>query len=205
MSWYEEKVLPRLINLACSSSPARKQREKIVPRAVGDVLEIGFGSGLNLPHYDQDKVRRIWGLEPSEGMRKIAAKPIAESDMEIELIDLPGEEIPLEDNSVDTVLITFTLCTIPEVASALEGMRRVLKADGQLLFCEHGKAPDASVAKWQDRLNPAWKKFAGGCNMNRDIPGILSTAGFEIQDDNRMYIPGIKALSYSYWGAATIR
>ena len=205
MSWYEEKVLPRLINLACSSSPARKQREKIVPRAVGDVLEIGFGSGLNLPHYDQDKVRRIWGLEPSEGMRKIAAKPIAESDMEIELIDLPGEEIPLEDNSVDTVLITFTLCTIPEVASALEGMRRVLKADGQLLFCEHGKAPDASVAKWQDRLNPAWKKVAGGCNMNRDIPGILSTAGFEIQDDNRMYIPGIKALSYSYWGAATIR
>lgn len=205
MSWYEEKVLPRLINFACSSGPARKQREKIVPRAVGDVLEIGFGSGLNLPHYDQDKVRRIWGLEPSEGMRKIAAKPVAESDMEIELIDLPGEEIPLEDNSVDTVLITFTLCTIPEVASALEGMRRVLKPDGQLLFCEHGKAPDASVAKWQDRLNPAWKTFAGGCNMNRDIPEILSTAGFEIQDDNRMYIPGIKALSYSYWGAATIR
>lgn len=205
MSWYEEKVLPRLINLACSSGPARKQREKIVPRAVGDVLEIGFGSGLNLPHYDQDKVRRIWGLEPSEGMRKIAAKPVAESDMEIKLIDLPGEEIPLEDNSVDTVLITFTLCTIPEVASALEGMRRVLKPDGQLLFCEHGKAPDASVAKWQDRLNPAWKTFAGGCNMNRDIPEILSTAGFEIQDDNRMYIPGIKALSYSYWGAATIR
>jgi len=205
MSWYEEKILPRLINVACGSSPARKQREKIVPRASGDVLEIGFGSGLNLPHYDRDKVRRIWGLEPSEGMRKIAAKPIADSELEVELIDLPGEEIPLEDNSVDTVLVTFTLCTIPEVASALAGMRRVLKPGGQLLFCEHGKAPDASVAKWQDRLNPAWKKLAGGCNINRDIPDILAGAGFEIQDDNRMYIPGIKALSYSYWGAATIR
>lgn len=205
MSWYEEKVLPRLINVACSSSPARKQREKIVPRASGDVLEIGFGSGLNLPHYDRSKVRRIWGLEPSEGMREIAAEQIAESDLEIELIDLPGEEIPLEDNSVDTVLVTFTLCTIPEVASALEGMRRVLKPDGQLLFSEHGKAPDVNVAKWQDRLNPAWKKFTGGCNINRDIPDILVDAGFEIQDDNRMYIPGIRALSYSYWGAATIR
>ena len=128
MSWYEEKVLPRLINVACSSKPAHKQREKVVPRASGDVLEIGFGSGLNLAHYDQDKVRRIWGLEPSEGMRKLAQEPIANSDLDVELIDLPGEEIPLEDNSVDTVLITFTLCTIPEVATALEGDCLVLLA-----------------------------------------------------------------------------
>ncbi len=205
MSWYEDKILPRLINIACSNKPTRKQREKIVPRAAGDILEIGFGSGLNLPYYDRDKVRRIWGLEPSEGMRRIAAAPIKDSGLEIELIDLPGEEIPLDDNCVDTVLITYTLCTIPEVARALDGMRRVLKPDGQLLFCEHGKAPDAKVAKWQERLNPAWKKFAGGCNMNRDIPAILAAAGFDIQDDNRMYIPGLKSLSYNYWGAATIR
>jgi len=205
MSWYEEKVLPRLINLACSSKPTHKQREKIVPRASGDVLEIGFGSGLNLTHYDRDKVRRIWGLEPSEGMRKLAAKPIADSGFDVELIDLPGEEIPLEDNSVDTVLITFTLCTIPEVASALDGMRRVLKPGGQLLFSEHGKAPDANVVKWQERMNPVWKKFSGGCNMNRDIPALLDAAGLEIQDDNRMYVPGLKSLSYMYWGAATIR
>jgi ubiquinone/menaquinone biosynthesis C-methylase UbiE len=205
MSWYEEKVLPRLINVACSSKPARKQREKIVPRASGDVLEIGFGSGLNLAHYDQDKVRRIWGLEPSEGMRRLAEKPIANSGLDVELIDLPGEEIPLEDNSVDTVLITFTLCTIPEVATALDGMRRVLKPGGQLLFSEHGKAPDANVVKWQDRMNPVWKKVSGGCNMNRDIPALLGAAGLEIQDDNRMYVPGLKSLSYMYWGAATIR
>lgn len=204
MSWYEDKVLPRLINAACSSKPAYKQREKVVPRASGDVLEVGFGSGLNLAHYDRDKVRHIWGLEPSAGMRKLAAKPIADSGLEIELIDLPGEEIPLEDNSVDTVLITFTLCTIPEAAQALDGMRRVLKPGGQLLFSEHGKAPDANVKKWQERMNPVWKKFSGGCNMNRDIPALLKAAGFGIQDDNRMYVPGLKSLSYMYWGAATI-
>lgn len=205
MSWYAEKILPRLINLACGSKPTRKQREKIVPRAAGDILEIGFGGGLNLPHYDREKVRRIWGLEPSEGMRKIATGAIAESGLDIELIDLPGEEIPLDDNCVDTILVTYTLCTIDDVASALEGMRRVLKADGRLLFCEHGKAPDENIVKWQERMNPAWKKFAGGCNMNRDIPTIIDAAGFAIEDDNRMYVPGIKALSYNYWGTATIR
>ncbi len=205
MSWYEEKILPRMVNIACGSKPTRKQREKIVPRASGDVLEIGLGSGLNLPHYDRDKVHHIWGLEPSAGMRKIAAEPIAESGLDIELIDLPGEEIPLDDNCVDTVLVTYTLCTIPDMQSALDGMRRVLKPDGQLLFCEHGKAPDENVVKWQKRLNPTWKKFAGGCNMNRDIPKAIEAAGFNIGDDNRMYIPGIKALSYNYWGAATIR
>jgi ubiquinone/menaquinone biosynthesis C-methylase UbiE len=158
-----------------------------------------------LPYYDRDKIRHIWGLEPSSGMREIAAEPIAKSGIDVELIDLPGEEIPLDDNSVDTVLITYTLCTIPDVATALDGMRRVLKPGGLLLYCEHGKAPDASVLKWQDRLNPTWSRFAGGCNMNRDIPAILGLAGFDIEDDNRMYIPGIKSLSYNYWGGARIR
>ena len=123
----------------------------------------------------------------------------------VELVDLPGEEIPLDDSCVDTVLVTYTLCTIPDVAGALDGMRRVLKPDGKLLFCEHGKAPDASVVKWQDRMNPAWSRLAGGCNMNRDIPALLTAAGFDIEDDNRMYIPGIKSLSYNYWGSARIR
>lgn len=204
MSWYEEKILPSLINIACGSKPTRKQREKIVPRASGDVLEIGFGSGLNLPFYDHDKVRRIWGLEPSEGMRRLADASISKQELDVELIDLPGEEIPLENNSVDTVLVTYTLCTIPEVAEALEGMRRVLKPSGKLLFCEHGKAPDRNVLKWQERLNPAWKAFSGGCNMHRDIPAAIDASGFVIEDDNRMYIPGIKALSYNYWGSARI-
>jgi len=205
MTWYEEKVLPSLINLACGTKPTRKQREKIVPRATGDVLEIGFGSGLNLPFYDRERVRHIWGLEPSPGMRRLANKAIARSSLEVELIDLPGEEIPLDDDSADTVLVTYTLCTIAEVAEALHAARRVLKAEGRLLFCEHGKAPDSNVRKWQDRLNPAWKKVAGGCNVNRDIVGLLEEAGFLVEDDNRMYIPGLKALTYNYWGAARIR
>jgi len=133
MSFYEDRVLPHLINLACSSKPTRKQREKIVPLAEGDVLEIGFGSGLNLPFYDVQKVRKIWGLEPSEGMRRKAQPMVDESELDVEFIDLPGEEIPLEANSVDTVLVTYALCTIPDAHAALEGMRRALKPDGRLL------------------------------------------------------------------------
>lgn len=202
MSFYEERVLPRLTNLACSSKPARKQREKVVPRAYGDVLEIGFGSGLNLPHYDRARVRRVFGLEPSAGMRRLAARRIEHAGIDVELIDLPGEEIPLNDNSVDSVLVTYTLCTIEDAVSALRGMRRVLKPGGHLFFCEHGKAPDRAVHRWQRRINPVWRRVSGGCNMDRDIPNLLAVAGFEIEDDNRMYIPGIRALSYNFWGAA---
>lgn len=198
-------MLPRLINLACSTKPTRKQREKVVPLATGDVLEIGFGSGLNLPYYDRDKVRRIWGLEPSQGMRRLASVSIRESEIDVELIEQPAEEMPLDDDSVDTVLVTYTLCTIPDVREALEATRRVLKPQGRLLYCEHGKAPDDNVQKWQHRLNPAWKKIAGGCNMHRDIPAILDESGFLVEDDNRMYLPGVKALSYNYWGSARIR
>jgi ubiquinone/menaquinone biosynthesis C-methylase UbiE len=179
MSWYEQRILPHVTNRACSTKPCRKQREKIVPLAEGDVLEIGFGSGLNLPFYDQQKVRKLWGLEPSEAMRKLAAKNLEGLSLDLEFIDLPGEEI--------TVLVTFTLCTIPDTASALQGMRRVLKPGGRLLFCEHGTAPDEGVRRWQDRLNSGWSKISGGCNMNRDIPALIAAGGFDI--DN-------------YWGSA---
>ena len=205
MGWYDDKALPVLTNLACGTKPTRKQREKIVPLASGDVLEVGFGSGLNLPFFDRGKVTKLWGLEPSTGMRKLADKRIKDSGIDVQLIDLPGEEIPLQDNSVDTVLVTYTLCTIPDALSALDGMRRVLKPGGRLLYCEHGKAPDNSVQRWQERLNPTWKRFAGGCNMNRDIPELLGRAGFSIVDDNRMYIPGLRALSYNFWGSAVRR
>jgi ubiquinone/menaquinone biosynthesis C-methylase UbiE len=202
MGFYDDRILPRVINLACSSKPNMKQREKIVPLAEGDVLEIGFGSGLNVPYYDIQKVRKVFGLEPSAGMRELAADRVSASSLAIEFIDLPGEEIPLEENSVDTVLITYTLCTIPNVGAALEGMRRVLKPGGKLLFCEHGKAPDEGVHRWQNKLNPAWSKIAGGCNMNRDIPALIEASGFRISTDERMYIPGPRILSYNYWGSA---
>lgn len=204
MGWYEERVLPRFINLACSTKPTRKQREKIVPLARGDVLEVGIGSGLNLPYYEQDKIRKIWGLEPSEGMRRLAEKKLVDSTLDLEFIDLPGEEIPLEDNSVDTVVVTYTLCTIPDAGKALEGMRRVLKKDGCLLFTEHGQAPDEDVRRWQRRMNPAWSFVAGGCNMNRDIPKLITDAGFRLDNDERMYIPGPRVLSYNYWGRASV-
>lgn len=179
-----------------------KQREKVVPLAEGEVLEIGMGTGLNLPYYDTDKVQKVWGLEPSEGMRKLARNRIRDSTIDLEMIDLPGEEIPLDANSVDTVLVTYTLCTIPDPHRALRGMQRVLRPGGTLLFCEHGIAPDAGVRKWQNRINPIWGRFAGGCNINRDIPRILESSGFRVVDDERMYIPGIRALSYNYWGSA---
>jgi len=205
MSFYEERVLPHLINWACSTNPQRKQREKIVHLAEGDVLEIGIGSGLNLPYYDKENVRRIWGLEPSEGMRRKAQPNVDASGLEVEFIDLPGEEIPLEAESVDTVLVTYTICTIPDAVTALEGMRRVLKPGGTLLYCEHGIAPDENVQRWQHRLNSGWSRLAGGCNMNRDIVGLIEKSGFEITNDERMYIPGPRILNYNFWGSAKIR
>ena len=204
VGWYSEKVLPRLIKVACTGKPTQKQREKIVPLASGDVLEIGFGGGLNLPFYDTSKVRKVWGLEPSAGMRESAAEMVNESPLDVELIDLPGEHLPLEDNSVDTVLVTYPLCSIAEVHDALDGMRRVLNPGGSLLFCEHGKAPDEGVQRWQDRLNGPWSRVSGGCNMNRDVPALLERSGFSVVEDNRMYIPGLRVLCYNYWGIAKI-
>ena len=202
MGLYDRYILPRLINLACGSKPNMKQREKVVPLAEGEVLEIGVGSGLNFPYYNPDKVEKVWGLEPSEGMRQLARKQLEGSKLEVEMIDLPGEEIPLDANSVDTVLVTYTLCTIPDAQRALRGMQRVLRPGGKLLFCEHGVAPDTGVRKWQDRLNPSWRRFSGGCRMNLDIPGLLESSGFHVVVDERMYIPGVKILSYNYWGSA---
>lgn len=204
MSFYEDRVLPQLINLACSTKPNRKQREKVVPLAEGDVLEIGFGSGLNLPYYDASRVRRVWALEPSVGMRRKAQPAVESSSLDVEFIELPGEENPLEDQSVDTVLVTYSLCTIPDAVTALAGMRRVLKPGGRLLYCEHGAAPDDGVRRWQDRLNGSWRYVAGGCNMNRDIPGLLREGGFKLAIDERDYIPGPRVLCYNYWGVAKI-
>ncbi len=202
MGMYDRYLLPRLVSLACSSNPNMKQREKVVPLAEGDVLEIGLGTGLNLAYYDPGKVRKVWGLEPSEGMRNLARKNVVDSEVEVEFIDLPGEEIPLDAHSVDTVVVTYTLCTIPDAQRALRGMRRVLRPGGKLLFCEHGIAPDLGVRQWQERINPIWRRFSGGCQINRDIVGLIEASGFRVLVDERMYIPGVKLLSYNYWGSA---
>ena len=203
MGFYERTILPFMIDKACSAPPILKQREKVVPLAEGRVLEVGMGSGINLDFYDPNKVELVFGLEPSEGMRRKAQPNLAKARVDVEWLDLPGEQIPLEDDSVDTVLLTYTLCTIPDFATALAGMRRVLKPSGRLLFCEHGEAPDAGVRKWQARINPIWKRIAGGCNLNRPIPGCLEQAGFAIDKVESMYLPNTPRIAaFNYWGHA---
>ncbi len=203
MGFYENRVLPFIIDKACGAPPILKQREKIVPLAQGRVLEVGMGSGINLQFYDPSKVEFVFGLEPSQGMRRKAQKNLAASPVEVRWLDLPGEEVPLEDNSVDTVVLTFTLCTIPDFRTALAQMRRVLKPGGTLYFCEHGEAPDEAVRRWQARINPIWKKLAGGCNLNRPIPTSLEDAGFSIDKLETMYLPGSpKFAAFNYWGSA---
>jgi ubiquinone/menaquinone biosynthesis C-methylase UbiE len=203
MGFYDKHILPRFINCACGTKPIQKQREKVVPLASGTVLEIGIGTGLNLPYYDSSKVERLIGLDPSEESWKLAGERAAHLDFDVEFIGLPGEEIPLDDDSVDTVMVTFALCTIPDPISALHGMRRVLRPGGSLVFCEHGRAPDAAVRKWQDRIDPFWGKIAGGCHLNRDIPALLDAGGFSVQEMSTRYLPSTPRFAgYNLWGTA---
>ncbi len=202
MSFYERYCLPYVLSIACGLKVVQKQREKVIPLAQGRVLEVGMGTGLNLPYYVAEKIELVWGLEPSEGMRKKAQTTLKRAPFEVRWLDVTSEEIPLEDNSVDTVVLTYTLCTIPDWYKALQQMRRVLKPEGKLIFCEHGEAPDESVRKWQDRINPLWRKIAGGCNLNRPIPRYIEKGGFTIQTIESQYIPGPKFAAFNYWGTA---
>ena len=202
MGLYGKYVLPRVVHLACSARPNMRQREKLVPLASGRVLEVGMGSGLNLPFYDARRVTKVWGLEPSPEMSKMASAAVEAVAFDVEFVSAGGEQIPLDSESFDTVLMTFTLCTIPDAQRALREIARVLKRGGQLLFCEHGAAPDAGVRRWQNRINPLWRRLAGGCHLNRDIPGLIRRGGFEITRMDTMYIPGWRPASFNYWGAA---
>ena len=205
MGFYEKHVLPRFINCACGTKPIMKQREKVVPHASGTVLEIGIGTGLNLPFYNPARVERLIGLDPSEKSWELAGKRAAHLDFDVEFIGLPGEEIPLESDSVDTVLVTFSLCTIPDPVAALRGMARVLKPDGRLVFCEHGSSPEGSVRRWQDRITPVWRRLAGGCNLNRDAPALIRAAGFELEELESGYLPGWKPAAWNTAGVARRR
>jgi len=203
MGFYDRHILPRLLNLAMGAKPITYQRRKVVPRAEGRVLEIGFGAGHNMPFYDMTKVSHVWALEPAAEMRGRAADRVAASGLAVEYLDLPGEQIPLEDESADTVLVTYTLCTIPDVMKALSEMRRALKPSGSLIFCEHGEAPDASVKRWQERITPLWKKIGGGCHVGRPIPKLIADAGFRVADMETMYLPGTPRFAgFNYWGSA---
>lgn len=203
MGLYEKYVVPHVINCACGTKPIHYQRKKVVPLCEGTVLEIGIGTGFNLPYYDASKITKVIGLDPSETSWKLAGERAKAVAFPVEFIGLPGEQIPLADHSVDTVLVTFSLCTIPDPMRALAGMRRVLKPGGKLIFCEHGAAPDANVLSWQNRINPVWKTLFGGCNLNRKIPDIIEGSGFKIADLQTMYLPSTPRIAgFNYWGVA---
>ena len=189
MSFYENRLLPFFIDFACSAPEIMAFRARVVPEARGDVLEVGMGSAINLGLYDADKVNKVYGLEPSVGMRRKAQKNLARSAVDVQWLDLPGEQIPLADKSVDSIVLTFTLCSIADWKKALQQMHRVLKDDGVLLFCEHGLAPDAAVQQWQHRLTPFWRKCAGGCHLNRPVVDYLQQGGFMVQQSEQAYMP----------------
>jgi len=203
MGFYDRHILPWVLNAAMSAKPITYQRRKIVPRAEGRVLEVGFGAGHNLPFYNPDKVTCLWALEPSPEMRARAGARAALSPIPLEFLGLPGEQIPLDAASADTILITYTMCTIPDVMKALGEMRRVLKPSGRMLFCEHGEAPDESVLRWQHRITPVWKRIGGGCHLDRPIPKLIREAGFTVEEMQTMYLPGTPRFAgFNYWGSA---
>ena len=205
MSFYEKKILPKVLDLLCGSSPINYQRRKVVPQVSGNVLEIGIGSGLNLPHYKASNISNITALDPAEELTDIAKRRISELDLNIDVLNCGAEEIPLESKSFDSILVTYTLCSIENLDDSMKEIRRVIKDDGTLFFCEHGIAPDLKTKKWQNRINPLWGKLFGGCNINRNIPNILLESGFKINDLEQMYLPSTpKIVGYNYWGNAEI-
>lgn len=204
MNFYRRFILPRLIDLAMGNRLVAKYRGMMVPAARGRVLEIGIGSGLNLPFYGAD-VTQLFGLDPSPGLLRMADHRTDAAPFPIELVRGEAEDIPLESGSVDTLVSTWSLCSIAGIDQALSEMRRVLKPDGRLIFVEHGLAPEATVRRWQHRLNPLWGRIGGGCHLNRQVDKLIEQAGFQLDALTCEYAQGPKFLTYFYRGIARLR
>jgi ubiquinone/menaquinone biosynthesis C-methylase UbiE len=205
MNFYDRFILPPLTHYACGTPLLARHRAALIPAARGQVLEIGIGSALNLDYYDAASVSGLTGIDPSQQLLTYAAKRIKRVAFPVKLIPASAESLPVPDETVDTIVVTFSLCTIPDVAAALAEMRRVLKRGGRLLFCEHGLAPDASVLRWQQRLDPLWGKIAGGCHLTRNIPQLLSEANFRCAELQSAYLPHAPRFAgYIYRGSAKI-
>ena len=203
MPFYKDYIYPYLVDTLGDPSPIRKIRRQIIPQAQGNVLEIGAGSGANFVHYDSTKVNKLYALEPNSGMVRLAEKQRRKTKLNIEFLDLPGEHIPLEDDSVDTVVSTFTLCTIPGIADAIRGIARVLKFNGKLIFFELGLSPDPEIQHWQKRLEPAHHWLFQGLYLTRDIPSLIVQGGFQIDWMEMGYLTKFpKSSSYCWWGTA---
>ena len=196
-------IQPRLISFACATKPFMIQRIKIVPLAKGTVLEIGIGSGLNIPLYDENHVKKVVGVDPSEDMQALAKDRINESPIDIQLVVADAAKIPLDDQSIDTIVCTYTLCTVSNPEGVLKEMKRILKPGGKFLFSEHGHAPDESVNKFQLRLEPFWKFLADGCHLTRSIPELLRANGMKLDKMETMYLPSTpRFVGFNYWGSA---
>jgi ubiquinone/menaquinone biosynthesis C-methylase UbiE len=204
MGFYAKHVLPRLIDLAMRSKDTMRLRAECVPQARGNVLEIGIGSGLNLPFYSLD-VQRVYGVDPSGELQRMANKRVSAVPFNVEFVPRSAEEpLPFADASIDTVVMTWTLCSIPSPALALLQMKRVLKASGRLIFIEHGRAADPRIAVWQDRITPIWKRIGGGCHLNRQIDELIGAAGFQISELKMFHLPGPRPVTYTYQGLAQV-
>lgn len=201
-SWYDRHVLPYLLDFACGLPMISAQRRQVIPQAAGRVLEVGIGTGLNLRFYDRAKVQSLVGIDPAQQMHRLARRRSQRAGLPVELRQLTAERLPLDSGSFDSVVCTYTLCSVSDPAAALAEMRRVLRPGGRLLFAEHGLAPDAGVARWQFKLEPYWSRIAGGCHLTRDVPLLLRDAGFRAKLD-RAYIAWPRTLSYNFWGEAT--
>jgi len=206
MPFYKDHIYPHLVSALGNPKPIDDIRRRIVPLAQGNVLEIGVGPGVNFVHYDRAKVNKVYALEPNPGMLRRAEEQLLRTEVPIEFLDLPGERIPLPDASVETVVTTFTLCTIPGVVEAIQGVRRVLKPTGKLIFFEHGLSPDPPVRRWQHRSEPLFRWAFEGCHVTRDIPSLIGKGGFNIEQINSGYLsPFPKSGSYCWWGVASPR
>lgn len=202
MGFYDRVIFPRLMHWTLRRRDVTEYRNWILPMAEGRVLEVGVGSGLNLPLYGAP-VTEIVGIEPHETLNRMAARRKAEARAPVTLVRGSAEELPLEDASFDTAVMTWTLCSIPDGRKALDEIRRVLRPGGQLLYIEHGRAPDPGVARWQDRLTPVWRRCAGGCRLNRPINRMIGEQGFTLMDTESGYLDGPRFLAYSSWGRAS--
>ena len=201
MGWYDRTVLPKLIEAGCSQKLLMRLRAQYVPQAQGHVLEIGLGTGLNLEYYDKDQVQ-LTGLDPAAELTGLAAERAQALDLPIAMLGVSSESIPAEDATFDNLVCTWTLCSIPNVAGALQEMHRVVKPGGKLFFVEHGAAPDAGVAKWQRRVEPVWKRFTGGCHLTRKADELIQDAGFRLESLDSAYLPGPKIASFMTHGIA---
>ncbi|HEY5066034.1 MAG TPA: class I SAM-dependent methyltransferase [Xanthobacteraceae bacterium] len=204
MSFYRDHILPRLIHLAMRQHNLAAYRNRVIPAAEGCVLEIGIGSGLNLPFYT-DQAELVIGLDPSPKLLAMARGTRRQDAGQVDFVEGTAEAIPIEDSTIDTVVSTWSLCSIPDAARSLVEMRRVLKPSGRLLFVEHGRSTDPNVRWWQDRLTPAWKRIGGGCHLNRAIGALIEGAGFRFERIETGYMRGPRPMTFMYEGSARPR